>query len=307
MSFSTQLKQEIIRNKPMRVRYRKAQAYGLFLFGRAFTPEEVSLHSANEEVAELFGQFARDMLGRGTQLQWGQLHRSGKTVHTVCLPEAEDRRRLLDCFAHSGGIVREIFPTADALGAFLAGAYLACGNMTDPEKSYHLEFVVHDQALCTAFAALLDEVIPGARTSRRRHHCITYYKEFAPIEDLLTMMGATKSCLAVIDVETIKSVRNQANRATNCETANIDKLVGAATAQIEDIQLLLRVKGEDALSASLLAAAKLRLENPEASLRELTALADGKISRSGMYHRLDKLSQMAAELRNQRGGQGIDE
>lgn len=306
MSFSTELKQEILNNKPMRVRYRQAQAYGLFRFGRAFTPEEISLRSGSEEVAGLFAQFARDILGREVDVARGTLHQNGKVVHTVALPDAEARLQLLGSFGQTDAIRQELFPTPESLGAFLAGAYLACGNMTDPEKGYHLEFVVHDEALCAKLTALLDDVVPGARSSRRRHHSIAYYKECGPIEDLLTLMGATKSCLAVIDVETFKSVRNRANRATNCETANIDKLVGAATAQIEDIQFLLQVKGEDGLPPPLMQAAKLRLQNPEASLRELTALAEGKISRSGMHHRLDKLSRMAAELRGQReGGEGI--
>lgn len=297
MSFSADLKREILENKPMRARYRMAQAYGLFLFGRAFGPDEICLHTESGETAGLFGQHARALLGKGVVVRIGEKRRSGKIVRTVELPVQADRLRLLELFGHGPGINREQLPAPEHLGAFLAGAYLACGNITDPQKSYHMEYVVRDERVCGDLLALLGEALPGARRGSRRGYAIVYYKECGPIEDLMTLMGATKSCLAVIDIETLKSVRNKANRAVNCETANIDKLVGAATAQIEDIRLLLRVRGEGDLPESLRAAARLRLENPEASLRELAELSPEPISRSGIHHRLDKLSKMAAELR----------
>lgn len=305
MSFSLSVKQEILDNKPMRLRYRTAQAYGLLLFGHAFSPQEISLRTETREIVQLFQWFVRDLLGKNTPFSEGERSRNGKTVYTVALTQATDRFRLLERFPPPGqGVNREPLATPEEFGAFLAGTYLACGNVTDPEKSYHLEFVMRDKRLCIELAELLDGAIPGARVSYRRGLHIVYYKECAAIEDLLTLMGAPKSCLAMIDVETFKSVRNRANRATNCETANIDKMVGAATAQTEDIRLLLRVKGEDGLPLPLLHVAKLRLDNPEASLRELAELSSEPISRSGVHHRLDKLSRLAAEIREQTGERG---
>lgn len=301
MSFSHELKCEIIENKPMRTRCRAAQAYGLFLFGRAFCEQEVALHTENEETARLFGQFVRQLIGREIVVKLEERQRNGKTVYRVSLPEEADRLLLLACFSQTKGIGRGVMPTQEHIGAFLAGAFLACGNIIDPEKGYHMEFVVRDEQTAADLANLLDEIIPGARKGSRRRQTTIYYKECGPIEDLLTLMGATRSCLAIIDVETVKSVRNKANRAVNCETANIDKLVGAATAQIEDIRLLLKAKGEDGLPDSLRLVAKLRLDNPEASLRELAELSPVAISRSGIHHRLDKLSKMAAELRGMKG------
>ena len=179
--------------------------------------------------------------------------------------------------------------TPEQAAEFIAGAFLVCGNVTDPEKGYHAEFAFKKNA--DELKYLLDKYLPGAKTITRKSGTAIYYKEHEQIEDLLTMMGAPKACLAMIDVEIFKSMRNSANRATNCETANLDKLVNAASTQMDDITLLLNGAGGEALPENLLETARLRLENPEASIRELAVMAD--ISRSGMHHRLAKISRMA--------------
>lgn len=301
MTFSLRIKQEILENKQMRARRKLAYAYGLFLFGRAFSVPEVSLHTENAETVRLFRWFADSFLGKRASLGFGEKRCGGRTVYMVGLAEEEDRCRLLGLFGQGTGINRSLLSGPEQLGAFLAGAYLACGNSTDPEKSYHLEFAAREKALCRDLADLLEGTIPGAHVSSRRQGHIVYYKECGAIEDLLTLMGATRCCLAVIEIEMVKSIRNRANRAVNCETANIDKLVGAAAVQVEDIELILREKGEDTLPGPLLQVARLRLENPDISLRELAELSPEPISRSGMHHRLEKLGRIAAAIREQKG------
>lgn len=302
MSFSLSLKQEILLNRPMRVRQKRAQAYGLFLFGKAFSAEEMSLHTENEETVKLYQWFVRDILGKTAVFHLEELRRSTRTVYTVELPLEADRLRVLKYFGQGTGINRENLATLEGIYAFISGAYLACGNITDPEKSYHMEFVVREEPVCRDFTALLQGNIPGARISRRRQNYVVYYKECGPIEDLMTIMGASKSCLAVIDIEMYKSVRNQANRAVNCETANIDKQVDAAAAQVEDIELVLAKQGEDSLPEELRQVARLRLDNPEGSLRELAQLSPQPLSRSAVHRRLDKLSKIAAHIRTQSTG-----
>jgi DNA-binding protein WhiA len=244
MSFSAQIKTEIVENRSMRTRLIKPFAHGLFA-----------------------------MCGE-------------RTVYAAKLAEIYHLDETLT------DVNFEDYSPEEA-AEFIAGAFLACGNVTDPEKSYHAEFVLRDGAHGDIFKALLDKLLPGA--SFRKAGTAIYYKEHEQIEDLLTLMGAPKACLAMIDVEILKSVRNSANRATNCETANLDKLVNAAAERLSDIALVLKETGEENLPESLLEAARLRLENPEASIRELAAMA--KISRSGLHHRLSRLSRMAEELR----------
>lgn len=297
ISFSYSLKNEILENKPLRVRYKKAQAYGLFLFAKSFNAQHVRITTESVEVARLFCLFLQDFLGKDTLLASEEKTRGTGQVFTVKLVQKQDRLRLLELFAQTDGINMDNLRTPAQIHAFLSGAYLACGNMADPQKSYHLEFVVREQELCRQLAALLDSCIPGAKLTTRRNLFLTYYKECAQIEDLMTLMGASKSCLAVIEIEMIKNVRNQANRVTNCETANIDKLVNAAASQLEDIRLILQTMGEETLPAHLREVALLRLQNPDMSLRELVEASPSPISRSGMHHRLDKLSRIAADIR----------
>lgn len=302
MSFSSDLKTEILENKPLRSRYKKAQAYGLFAFSKSFTASSVAIVTENAGTAKLFIWFLKQYLGNGIAITTGEITRNGKTVYTVKLNERADCERLLSEFGHAESCVnRSLLPMPTHVNAFLGGAYLACGNITNPQKSYHIEFVIKDKGLCDNLKTLLEEYLPGVKSTMRRGNFVVYYKEYSQIEDLLTMMGAGRSCLAMIDVEMFKNVRNNANRAANCENANIDKLVEASMSQIEDIRLVLSSMGSEELPEHLRQVAELRLDNPDVSLRELAALAQPAMSRSGIHHRLDKLSRMAAEIRLESG------
>lgn len=131
----------------------------------------------------------------------------------------------------------------------------------------------------------------------RRNDYLLYYKESENIEDLLTYLGAPKSSLELMEVKIVKELRNRVNRATNCETANISKTVNAALSQIEDIRLIEASGGIGSLDEELRELARLRLQNPDMSLRELGQALTSPISRSGVNHRLRRISEYAAELR----------
>ena len=181
--------------------------------------------------------------------------------------------------------------------AFLSGAFLACGAVSDPEKGYRVEFATQHQPLADDLAALLAEVLAPPKRTVRRNDYLLYYKESENIEDLLTYLGAPKSSLELMEVKIVKELRNRVNRATNCETANISKTVNAALAQIEDIRLIEASGGVGALDEELRELARLRLQNPDMSLRELGQALTSPISRSGVNHRLRRISEYAAELR----------
>ena len=296
MSFSQKLKQEIIDNKPYRQRAELAQAYGLFLLSPAFSQGRMTFSTEFLSLKQLYIWFLRRLLGNKTRIESGEKISRGKTVYKTDLSEQSDRTRLREML--SVGRMNEILVSETETDAFLSGAFLACGSMGDPNRAYHLELVIRDEALADKLRQMIEmriAVQPGL--TKRRSANIIYLKDSEQIQDLLTLMGASKSALAMIDIEMIKELRNRVNRVTNCETANIDKMVAASTKQIEDIGLILAARGEEALSEPLLLAARLRLEYPEASLRELCKLSSEPVSRSGMYHRYAALSKMAEQIR----------
>jgi len=300
MSFSNEIKHEILSARPAKPRLKEAQAYGLFAFAREFSPDKVALHTENEQIADLYRDYLRDFAPRGAGIETAARALRGRMMYSVSLTGERERRALFTRITGTPDLARRFEGPGEA-AAFLSGVFLACGNATDPEKSYHLEFLVREQPLAEMLFELLESAVRGARHSRRRGASVIYYKECTQIEDLLTLMGASKCSLAMIEVEIIKQVRNRAMRAANCETANIDKTVRASALQTEDIELILRAHGLESLPEPLREAALIRLENPELSLRELAKAFNPPLTRSGVHHRLDKLSKIAVSIREDSG------
>lgn len=184
--------------------------------------------------------------------------------------------------------------------AFLRGVFLSAGSMNDPEKSYHFEIVCETAAR----ASQLEEVIRAyeieAKTVERKGRYVLYVKEGTQIVDLLNIMGAYNALMKMENVRILKDMRNQVNRQVNCETANLNKTVQAANKQIEQIRSLMAAGQFAKLPDSLQEIAEVRLEHPEASLKELGEMLDPPIGRSGVNHRLKKIGELAEQL-NQEG------
>lgn len=180
--------------------------------------------------------------------------------------------------------------------AFLRGVFLCSGSVSNPEKGYHLEFVLTGED----FAKQLCQIIQGfqveARITKRKKYTIVYVKEGEGIVDLLNVMGAYVSLMDLENLRILKEINNSVNRQVNCETANINKTVAAASKQVEDILRIRKYYGFDKLSKQLLEMAQVRLENPEIPLKELGEMLDPPVGKSGVNHRLRKLSEIAANL-----------
>lgn len=180
--------------------------------------------------------------------------------------------------------------------AFIRGAFLAAGSISDPNKSYHFEIV----CITMAQAAQLQEIISGfeveARIVERKGHYVVYIKEGSQIVDMLNVMEAYVSLMKLENVRILKEMRNSVNRKVNCETANISKTVNAAVKQIEDITKIRDEIGFDNLPDHLREMALLRLEHPDAPLKELGNYLDPPVGKSGVNHRLRRLSEIADSL-----------
>ena len=184
--------------------------------------------------------------------------------------------------------------------AFLRGAFLACGTVSDPEKSYHLEFVCPDEEKAELLRSLLQGLgmDPGVVTRKRSE--VVYLKGSDDIVDLLGAMGAVSALMKMENVRILKEMRNSVNRQVNCETANLSKTVDASFRQVQDIEYLKEAGALDTLPEPLKEAALVRLANPEIPLKELGGLLPVPVGKSGMNHRLRKLSEYAEQLRGEK-------
>ena len=179
----------------------------------------------------------------------------------------------------------------------MRGVFLACGTVTTPERGYHLEFVVPYKRLCSDFICFLEEIGLAPKYINRKGIHIVYFKDSESIEDILAIIGAQDASLYVMGIKIEKDVKNKVNRRLNFELSNINKTVDAANAQIEAIEYIEKKCGINSLPDNLREIARLRIDNPEASLRDLGQLMSEPISRSGVNHRLAKIVSYADKLK----------
>ena len=182
--------------------------------------------------------------------------------------------------------------------AFLRGAFLSVGSISDPSKAYHLEFVCPTLEKAEQLRDVIRDFDVEAKIVPRKKYEVVYLKEGAGIVDLLNVMEAHVSLMNLENLRILKEMRNSINRRVNCEAANINKTVSAATRQIMDIEFLRDHYGLSRLPAQLQEMAQVRLENPDCPLKDLGALLDPPVGKSGVNHRLRKLSELAESVRH---------
>ena len=181
--------------------------------------------------------------------------------------------------------------------AYIRGAFLASGSVSDPEKGYHFEIACNSLEKAEQLCNMIGSFDIEAKVTRRKKNQIVYIKEGAQIVDALNVMEAHVALMNFENIRILKDMRNSVNRQVNCETANLNKTVSAAVKQIEDIQYIKATIGFDQLPEGLTEIAVLRLEQPEATLKELGQMLSPSVGKSGVNHRLRKLSLIAEELR----------
>lgn len=232
----------------------------------------------------------------------------GNTTYTVVVKQHEDAMKLLQAarLVDGDGEISEEFSTSRNMivhkscckRAFLRGAFLASGSMSHPEKSYHIEMVCASKAKAEQIQKLINSFGLDAKVILRKNSYVVYLKEGSQIVDLLNIMEAPIALMEMENVRILKEMRNSVNRKVNCETANINKTVSAAAKQVEDIRLIQKEIGLNKLPEGLQEIAELRLTYPDASLKELGEMLTEPLGKSGVNHRLRKLSELAEDIRN---------
>lgn len=238
------------------------------------------------------------------------LNRKKAKVYTVIVRDPEVSLRILEAakLLDEDGEIREVLSLTDNLiirntccrRAFVRGAFLASGSMSEPAKTYHFEIVTTTMEKAEQIRSIICFFDIDAKIVTRKKYFVVYVKEGSQIVDLLNIMEAHVSLMELENVRILKEMRNSINRQVNCETANINKTVAAATKQIEDIQYIRDTVGLSKLSEGLEEIARLRLDYPDASLKELGELLSPPIGKSGVNHRLRKLGEIADSLREEK-------
>lgn len=202
-------------------------------------------------------------------------------------------------FQFTPGIHKAIVKNPCCKRAYLRGAFMAGGSVNNPEgSSYHLEIASMYEEHCQALVKLANRFDLNARCIERKKGFIFYIKEGEKIIEFLSLIGAHQALLRFEDVRIMKDMRNSVNRIVNCETANLNKTIGAAVRQIDNIRLLQREVGLENLPDKLREVAEVRLKHPDINLKEVGDLLKGAVSKSGVNHRLRKIDEMAEKLRN---------
>lgn len=305
MSYSSETKEELCRFEPDSVCCLLAELSGIVstagsVIYRGGGEKRLSIETENSAVARRIFRLLRDVFD--VQPELVTLHRArlgGRNAHRIEISGGEASFVMEGCgiaFGQRRGVPREITVRKCCRMAFLRGVFLASGSVTDPEKEYHLEFALADEAFAQAVQKLIARFELEANIIRRRQTTLVYLKGQTPIADMLSILGAQSARFAMEDAFIRKELRNNANRAVNCDSANVQRAVTAASRQTQAIERLLRARGEESLPPALLQTAKMRLGHPEVSLEELGRLLDPPVGKSGVNHRLRKLEQMANEL-----------
>ncbi len=310
MSFSSEVKRELlsadIRMKHCQLAELAAMLSGAGRIYRENSCMHITFMTEQEQAAYRYARLLLQAGGIRAEVTWAHhVQQKNKISYLVDLSREEDVRKLfllLNIAGEDGGI-RENGMLFDGLlrrncckRAFLRGAFLAAGSMSNPRKSYHFEIVCNERRKAEQIQELLRAFQLDAKIVSRKNHEIVYLKEGSQIVDALNIMGAHVALMDLENVRIIKEMRNDINRRVNCETANINKTVNAAYRQKEAIRFLQERGKLKELSQQLQEMAVLRMEYPEAAIKELGTLCSPPVGKSGVNHRLRKLEEAAEQL-----------
>lgn len=299
-SFSYKAKAELCRAAVQRLCCARAECYGVLLYCNTFTMQEVRIITENPEFAARLPRLFHRAFGVKFDRQPADEAPGSKLIFQITDPDK--LRRVLDTLGYDPRqslVLHVNFALLEddcCRTAFLRGAFLAGGSVTDPEKRYHLELSTSHIQASREVSALLQEMGFLPRSVMRGGSAVIYFKQSEHIEDLLTTLGAPVAATEIMTAKVDKEIRNGANRAMNCDMANVNKTVDAALEQIAGIRRLESSGRLAQMPEKLRQAARLRLDNPEMSLQQLAERCDPPVSKSCMNHRMRKLMEEANDV-----------
>ncbi len=306
MSFSGMVKEELSRQISPARHCRIAEAAALLCAAGRITSEgNLRLQTENATVVRKSFTLLQKTFNIETEIAVRESRQMKKgNVYFVEIRDPDEIRNILQgtkLSVNRGALCSDntlITQQSCCKRAFIRGAFLASGSISDPEKGYHFEIVCPDLKKAEQLQELIHSFQIDAKIVLRKKSYVVYVKEGAQIVDMLAVMEANVALMNLENIRILKEMRNSVNRKVNCETANINKTVNAAVKQIEDIRLIESRMGFHSLNDGLAEIAELRLQYPEATLKELGMMLSPQVGKSGVNHRLRKLSEIADELRD---------
>lgn len=298
MSFSSDAKAELCSARPDKKCCAVAECYGILMYCNSFSPSQIRIITASDDFASRLPRLFK----RAFNLSFDRLPaENAKGKRSFHITDKAKLSQIMDAFgadierhiSHhvNFGVIEEDCCRA----AFIRGAFLAGGSVTDPEKRYHLELATPHQSVSReVFSILLDMGFSPKETSRSGNSLL-YFKQADVIADFFTALGAGITAMGVMTAKVEKEMRNTITRQLNCDSANTDKTVAAAQEQLRAIKYIVREFGLDALPEPLKDAALLRITNPEASLADLSQLSMPPVTKSCLSHRFKKIMSYVPE------------
>lgn len=313
MSFSSEVKEELARQETSARHCKIAELAAMIGFcGKVVIDEEnhysLYIHSENIVVAKRCFTLIKDCFQMNPSLTISQNHTLKKNrIYEIIIDNYEEcvvilqAIKLLDSFRNleerGNSIDHIILQETCCKRAFIRGAFLSAGSISAPNRNYHFEIVCQSFEQAKQLMGILNRFDLDAKIVRRKKYYVVYIKESEKIVEVLTIMEAHIAMMNLENVRILKDMRNRVNRQVNCETANLKKTVSAAAKQKEDIQFLIDHNAFNSLPKNLQEIALLRLEDPEASLKNLGDMLNPPVGKSGVNHRLRKISNIAQDLR----------
>lgn len=320
MSFSSRVKEELSYQTGSAMHCRIAEMAAILSMSGMLSLEEngkvsVKIHTENLAVARKYFTLAKKTYNIDCDIRIrSHIHTGKNRTYIIEVRDDYAARKILSSVKlmndrnqiESGYpfVFPLIFQKACCKRAFLRGVFLCTGSISEPEKTYHFEVVCTTQERAEQICDMMKTFNIDGKWITRKKYFVVYIKEASQIVDMLNVMEAHVSLMELENIRILKDMRNSVNRRVNCETANISKTVSAAVKQIEDITYIREHVGFSELSEGLKEIAQLRLDYPEASLVELGKLLSTPVGKSGVNHRLRKLSILADELRASNGQKG---
>lgn len=312
MSFSSEVKDELSRQFPSARHCQISELAAIFslcgsIMISADNSYSLKVVTENVIVARKFYKLLKLAFDVEAEIAIAPSNRLNKSnAYTVIIRKNESALRILQAFRivkDDGEIFEEVMvgnlitQQACCKRAFIRGAFLSAGSISDPNKFYHLEIVCDTKNKALQLKNMINSFELESKVVPRKKNYVVYIKEGTQIVEMLNVMEAHVALMNLENVRILKEMRNSVNRRVNCETANSNKTVVAAVKQIRDIEYIRDTVGLESLSEGLSEVARVRLENPDVALKDLGALLSVPVGKSGVNHRLKKISEIAESLR----------